>query len=388
MALEGGYDVGDLPFLRGNRVQVLRFLTFRPAETPNAVDTDVWALVGERTHCIAARFAREQVDRFHAHHYPPLSFTSLKGALLTLTSVRVSVERVQVETNGVASVPYRAGQHALVLDVRGCSVVSSVKEPVWYAGVKLVTSANGVPPGEQQRASNMVRWMKQCIRYKSLLARASAQQRKAQHRAKADVQPRPQQSDRADTRCEGDADPRDARPSTNTHPSATLPTPAQRNQAAVGLPYSSQAQTTPLAPLAAAHAAPPQSQSKESQFTQSLDPDHSTPSSADEEPQSSTPAAAGALWTDFDLDAQIEINLDDVDVPQLWSAPTELDQPHAMHNSERQSQPHHLQLASHVDAQASEPSDYESSRLARKRATKRVDSKPNKRKRQQALAAL
>lgn len=172
-ALEGGFDLADLPYVRGNRVQLLRFLTFRTSQA----STDIWALVGDRTHCIAARFSRTQVDRFQ--HDRPISFTALKGALVTMTNVKITVARVQMHTTGG---PYRPGQYAMVLDVKGFKVVSSMGEPVWFGGVKLVTSPNAVPEGEKERAERMVQWMKKWIRYKCLLRRARAdQRRKNQH---------------------------------------------------------------------------------------------------------------------------------------------------------------------------------------------------------------
>lgn len=224
-ALDTGLDLYDIPFSPGNRIQLLRFLTFRPPSSPNSTSTDVWALVGDRTHCIAARFNRLQVDRFHMEH--PLSFTSLKGALVTLTNVRVTVARVQLEPSsaeGSCSTrggPYRANQYALVLDVRGFEVVSSMGEPVWFGGVKLVTSPNGVPRGAEEGAEKMLRWMKKWIRYKSLLRRAKLGR-------VADVPAPPAPSAEAAASSSG---------------SGGLPTPAQRRNVLVL--NSSQALNTP-----------------------------------------------------------------------------------------------------------------------------------------------
>ncbi|TKY88964.1 hypothetical protein EX895_002205 [Sporisorium graminicola] len=279
--LEGNFDLLDMPYLAGNRVQLLRFLTFRPASAPNSSNTDVWALVGDRTHCIAARFARDQVHRFHTDY--ALTFTSLKGALVTLTNFRVGVARVQVQGEGGA--PYRAGQYALMLDVKGWEVVSSVNEPVWFGGVKLVTSQNGVPEGEAQRFSVMLRWMKKWIRYKSLVRRAREQQKQRPH-ASATI---------------------DASSSS----AVKLPTPAQRKT----ILSSSQTQNT--------HAPrPPQETSKVTQGgTFPLSTASPTPAQCSD---SNATASAAALWTDFDLDAQIDV--DDIDVAKAWglvpSAPT------------------------------------------------------------------
>lgn len=163
-------DLCDLPFLSGNRVQLLRFLTY-PASSKSACD--IYALVGDRTHCIAARFGGAQIARFHSTHAP--SFTSLKGALLTLTNVRITVAQVRVHTSmsGAISGGYYDGQWALVLDVRGWEVVSSIKEPVWFSGVKLVTSENLIPEGQEQMYRVMVAWMKRWIRYEILLRKAN-----------------------------------------------------------------------------------------------------------------------------------------------------------------------------------------------------------------------
>lgn len=232
-ALEGGFDLADLPYVRGNRVQLLRFLTFRTSQA----STDIWALVGDRTHCIAARFSRSQVDRFQHDH--PISFTALKGALVTMTNVKITVARVQMHTTGG---PYRPGQYAMVLDVRGFEVVSSMGEPVWFGGVKLVTSANAVPEGEGQRAGRMVEWMKKWIRYKCLLRRARADQRRTRQHA-----------------------------SSQKEHASSLPTPAQR-----AVMQCSQLQN--VVPV----------------VTASLGKDSQT-----------TNATPDALWDDYDLDADV-----------------------------------------------------------------------------------
>ncbi|SJX64703.1 uncharacterized protein SRS1_15520 [Sporisorium reilianum f. sp. reilianum] len=334
-ALSHNCDLHDMPYLSGNRIQILRFLTFRPAQTPNTPSTDVWALVGDRTHCVTARFARTQVDRFHDTH--ALTFTSLKGALVTLTNVRVSVARVQV--HGEAGGPYRAGQWALVLDVKGWDVVSSVREPVWFGGVKLVTSGNGVPAGEAEKYVGMVAWMKTWIRWRCLMRRAREEQRA-----------------------------RRLRPDASTDPAAAsaagvgLPTPAQRNVLALA---SSQTPHTQPPPPAQEESFPPLSPTQPRATLVS-------PALHD--------ARATALWTDFDLDAPVE--LDHVDVSAQWAivppappSPTTT-QPEAVAPPQQppilaqaaasQSQ---TQAQSDLDPYESGLSDYErESRLKRRRA--------------------
>ncbi|CBQ69064.1 conserved hypothetical protein [Sporisorium reilianum SRZ2] len=347
-ALSHNCDLHDMPYLPGNRIQILRFLTFRPAQTPNTPSTDVWALVGDRTHCVAARFARTQVDRFHDTH--ALTFTSLKGALVTLTNVRVSVARVQV--HGEAGGPYRAGQWALVLDVKGWDVVSSVREPVWFGGVKLVTSGNGVPAGEGEGYVGMVAWMKTWIRWRCLMRRAREEQRA-----------------------------RRLRPDASTDPASAagvkLPTPAQRNVLALA---SSQAPHTQPPPPAQEESFPPLSPTQP-RATQPVSP-------------ALHDAGATALWTDFDLDAPIE--LDHVDVSDHWSivppAPpspagaTTTTQPDALappqqppslgHAAASQSQSQsQTQTQSDLDPYESGLSDYErESRLKRRRAKQPRDA--------------
>ncbi|SPO31120.1 uncharacterized protein UTRI_05238_B [Ustilago trichophora] len=295
LSLENNYDLSDLPYVRGNRVQLLRFLTFRPPASPNSHNTDVWALVGDRSHCIAARFAREQVNRFHKDH--DLTFTSLKGALLTLTHVRTSVSRVQVEQSpGVATTagggPYRQGQYAVILDVKGWQVVSSVNEPVWFAGVKVITSTNGFPEGEEERGRQMLGWLKKWVRYKCLMRRAKVEQRERQRQRE---------------RLQADAgEGGDESASTN------LPTPAQRR--AVLVLSSSQVQNTQ--PL---HLPIPPQQAGEKTTSQDSE---SLPSTTCRSmgPSSSSAAAAAALWEDFDLDfIAVNDDVDAVDVPGQWS---------------------------------------------------------------------
>ncbi|SPO30621.1 uncharacterized protein UTRI_05238 [Ustilago trichophora] len=303
LSLENNYDLSDLPYVRGNRVQLLRFLTFRPPASPNSHNTDVWALVGDRTHCIAARFAREQVNRFHKDHN--LTFTSLKGALLTLTHVRTSVSRVQVDhtSHGAGGIggegrPYRQGQYAVILDVKGWQVVSSISEPVWFAGVKVVTSTNGFPMGEEERGREMLRWLKKWVRYKCLLRRAKVEQRQ-----------REKQREKLQAANVGEGGDESA--------STTLPTPAQRigKRKALLVLSSSQVQNTqPLQPSMPAQQAAEKTASQDSESLPSTTSRSMGPSS------SSAAVAMAALWQDFDLDfiAVNDDHVDAIDVPGQW----------------------------------------------------------------------
>ncbi|KAJ9475035.1 Telomere replication protein EST3 [Pseudozyma hubeiensis] len=170
-------DLPDLPFHRGNRIQLLHLLTF-----PSASNSDIFALVGDRTHCIAARFSSTSLHHFHSTHSLP--FTALKGALLTLTNVRITVDRVRVAAGAAGGKVYRDGQWGLVLDVRGWEVVGGMGEGVWFGGVRLVTSSNGVPRSkevqekdEMDKFAIMIGWMKRWVRYKLAVDRAEQHKR-------------------------------------------------------------------------------------------------------------------------------------------------------------------------------------------------------------------
>ena len=130
----------------------------------------------------------------------------------------------------------------MVLDVKGFEVVSSMGEPVWFGGVKLVTSPNAVPEGDRERAERMVEWMKKWIRYKCLLRRARADQRN-----------RKEQS------------------ASQKEHETSLPTPAQRQ----GLKGCTQTQVIPV------------------------------PASVSLSRASQTSATTDAMWGDFDLDADV-----------------------------------------------------------------------------------
>lgn len=315
-ALDHGYDLSDTPFSTGCRVQLLRFLTFRPASLPNGVSTDVWALVGDKTHCIAARFHHRCVDLFHRNH--AISFTSLKGASITLGNLRITVAKVQVDESTGGAGPYRQGQWGLVLDVRGFRVVSSIKEPIWFGGVKLVTSPNAVRE-EEEGARKMKSWIRHWVRYKSLVAKAK--QEKAVTATATTL---------ASAQTE----------------SGKLPTPAQRE----GL-------VEPKSP------SPRLSKDKEESQESLAFPTSPT-----------TTAATSAMWADFDLDASIDDQA--TDDALAWSTVVSANEPSTKtlqseesHPTQTQTQTQTQTASQDLDPDESGLSDYErESRRQRKRA--------------------
>ncbi|GAC94772.1 hypothetical protein PHSY_002345 [Pseudozyma hubeiensis SY62] len=312
-------DLPDVPFHRGNRIQLLHLLTF-----PSSSSTDdIFALVGDRTHCIAARFSSTSLHHFHSTHSLP--FTALKGALLTLTNVRITVDRVRVAAGAAGGKVYQDGQWGLVLDVRGWEVVGGMGEGVWFGGVRLITSENGVPrsvlgkeeeKGEQDKFRIMIGWMKRWIRYKVAVDRAE-QHRRGNSGTEFEKQ-------------KGTGD---------------FPTPAQRGSLL----------TTP----------PPKTQAEGKTQEESLESIPTQPSELD---------SAAHLWTDFDLDADLnvgqEIALDQWRevLPDGTASPTVGEENVAEQPS---SQPH---SRSDEDPDESRISDYEREARMGRRRKKRARS--------------
>lgn len=172
-AYQGGYDLRDMPFVPGNRVQVLRFLTF-PAPGESA---GIWALVGDRTHCIAVLFDSKAVEVFQRRH--EMRLTSLKGALVTLSQIRLTVGCVHTRNDGDQDrgqgLVYRHLQPSMLLDVASFQVVSSINEPIWFTKIHAITSKKDLDEEGVAQSDVMVQWMKQWIRNKAL-AHTAAQE--------------------------------------------------------------------------------------------------------------------------------------------------------------------------------------------------------------------
>ncbi|WFD44180.1 hypothetical protein MPSI1_002846 [Malassezia psittaci] len=79
----------------GSRVQILRFLTFRPENDPRT-PMDIWAQVRDRTHWMPARFASASVDDFQINS-GGMRFTQLRGAILAINKCRVTLDHVQTD---------------------------------------------------------------------------------------------------------------------------------------------------------------------------------------------------------------------------------------------------------------------------------------------------
>ncbi|SYW73837.1 uncharacterized protein UBRO2_00112 [Ustilago bromivora] len=306
-ALSGNFDLSDLPFLPGNRIQLLRFLTFLPSRSrssSSSTHSDIWALVGDRTHCIAARFDFNRISRFHADY--PLSFTSLKGALVSLTHVRITVARVKIDPGLAGGVVggYRNGQWGLVLDVRGWKVVSSVAEPVWFGRVKLVTSPNAVPVGEEEKGKRMMLFLSKWVRFENTQIRAEKERDRMQRLER-------QSEDEGEGAGNGGS-------GVGGSGRGGFPTPAQRKRRQVLVASSRQVQNSQTPSKSQVGAGKGKGKGKERQVFQSSQA-HSQEGAMFVTPTTTTKETE-ALWNDFDLDAAVDIDIDDMDVPQLWSA--------------------------------------------------------------------
>ncbi|SOV03449.1 uncharacterized protein UDID_06667 [Ustilago sp. UG-2017a] len=304
-ALSGNFDLSDLPFLPGNRIQLLRFLTFLASRSSSSsTHSDIWALVGDRTHCIAARFDFNRISRFHADY--PLSFTSLKGALVSLTHVRITVARVKIDPGLAGGVVggYRNGQWGLVLDVRGWKVVSSVAEPVWFGRVKLVTSPNAVPVGEEEKGKRMMLFLSKWVRFENMQIRAERERDRMQ---------------RLERESEGESEGAgNGGNGVGGSGRGGFPTPAQRRRRQVLVASSRQVQNSQPPSKSQVGAGKGKGKGKERQVFQSSQA-HSQEGAMFVTPTTTTKETE-ALWNDFDLDAAVDVDIDDIDVPQLWSA--------------------------------------------------------------------
>ncbi|EPQ27835.1 uncharacterized protein PFL1_04580 [Pseudozyma flocculosa PF-1] len=160
-ALESGTTLYDLPFTTGNRVQLVRFLTFRPPDDPLA-DRDVWAVVSDRTHVMAAKFVRGQVTRFQRNN-PTLPFTTLRGALLMLRATRAIITRIPSASKATM---WDENDFNLALEVRSFDLLGSIGEPTFWPDAKLVLSPRGVPAELEHRWKLLTEWVDKWRRYR------------------------------------------------------------------------------------------------------------------------------------------------------------------------------------------------------------------------------
>ncbi|KAN0060433.1 hypothetical protein ACQY0O_007763 [Thecaphora frezii] len=160
-AEQSGSTLRDLPFVQGSRIQLIRFLTFRPTDNPLA-DQDVWAIVGDRTHLVAAKFVRGQVTRYQKHH-PTQPFTSLRGSLFMLRTIRAVVTRIPSTTRATL---WRPDEYNLAIEVRSFDLLGSLGEPTFWPDAHLVLSPRGVPAGSEEGWKTLVRWTDRWIQYR------------------------------------------------------------------------------------------------------------------------------------------------------------------------------------------------------------------------------
>lgn len=271
---------------------------------------------------------------------------------------------------------YRAGQWGLALDVRGWEVVSSVAEPVWFGGVKLVTSPNAVPEGEGERGKRLLEFLKKWVRFQNLQIRAEKER------------------ERQERHLVGDSGGNEERVVNGSSGSARggLPTPAQRRRALVV--SSSQVQNSQ-----------PRRTQTDVEKGKAREVTQSTQSQSQEGESFVTPSAATTrqeeMWTDFDLDADIDV--DDVEVPDLWGgadtttadagdveveAPTLTEKPTTEEQPQQEVVSIPTQTQAHTQTQTqSQPqdldpdesglSDYERNARLRQRASKLIHHPPS-----------
>ncbi len=143
-SLSDNYDLSDIPSSRKSSPDPSIYdlspdhhfhlcLKLNSSSVPH--NSDIWALIGDRTHCLAA--ASPPPPSNDSTPSTPLIHLAQR-LLLTLTAIRITVARVQIAPSlgDRSGLPYRPGQYSLVLDVRGFEVVSSINEPVWFGGVR------------------------------------------------------------------------------------------------------------------------------------------------------------------------------------------------------------------------------------------------------------
>ena len=199
---------------------------------------------------------------------------------------------------------YRNGQWGLVLDVRGWKVVSSVAEPVWFGRVKLVTSPNAVPVGEEEKGKRMMLFLSKWVRFENMQIRAERERDRMQ---------RLEREGESEGESEGAGNGGNGVGGSGR---GGFPTPAQRRRRQVLVASSRQVQNSQ--PPSKSQVGAGKGKGKERQVFQSSQA-HSQEGVMFVTPTAMTKETE-ALWNDFDLDAAVDVDIDDIDVPQLWSA--------------------------------------------------------------------
>ncbi|KAK0533494.1 hypothetical protein OC834_002214 [Tilletia horrida] len=139
-------------FRPANKVQIVKFLTFRPESDPLA-DVDLWAQVSDPDHYIACRFLSHAVTAFRTAQPPFIDLTSLRGAVLLLTSARIVVwpgaVPAQIKSSpwpAVAQPGKRGGAAgALVLEVERWKLLGCVGELPFWEDVVEITALSRPP---------------------------------------------------------------------------------------------------------------------------------------------------------------------------------------------------------------------------------------------------
>ncbi|PWN54353.1 hypothetical protein IE53DRAFT_407994 [Violaceomyces palustris] len=141
----------DLPFSTGGRVQVIRFLTFRPVDQPES-SQEIWAQVGDQTHFIAVKFIGKEVTRFTMNqNQTPL--TAFRGSIFSLKSVKPIVTRIPTQ---VSSSPWDPNNLWLALEVHSFDLVGSINESLFWPNVKYVLDCSAI----MQRKDGIQDWRK------------------------------------------------------------------------------------------------------------------------------------------------------------------------------------------------------------------------------------
>lgn len=148
----------------------------------------MWAIVGDRTHCIAVKFDARCVERYHRRFASNL--TSLKGSLVTLVDIKLTVGAVHTRDEASThdrGFVYRHLQQAALLEVSAFEVVGCVNEPIWFSKGRVVTNTKGVSGAQLADTQTMITWVKQCIRLRNMARAAKTAQNQARLRSCPDT---------------------------------------------------------------------------------------------------------------------------------------------------------------------------------------------------------
>ncbi|CAD6888957.1 unnamed protein product [Tilletia caries] len=134
----------DTLFRPGKKVQVVKFLTFRPVNDPFA-PLDIWAQVSDPEHFVACRFLASSVTSFRRTVPPFADLTSLKGSILLIKAARATVwpDRVpaQVQNSPWAHIrPGTAPGGAVILEVMDWKLLGCTgEEPFWESAQEIAS---------------------------------------------------------------------------------------------------------------------------------------------------------------------------------------------------------------------------------------------------------